>query len=97
MREYEVTVVLQPQLDDDARNALIQRIEGWLTAPGADAPKPVINHWGSRQMAYSIKKNTEGYYVFCEAMLDPAAVHAIERNMTYVEDILRYLFVRKDS
>jgi small subunit ribosomal protein S6 len=97
MREYEVTVVLQPQLDDDSRNALIQRIEGWLTPQGGDASKPAISHWGQRQLAYSIKKHTEGYYVFCEAMLDPAKVNEIERNMTYVEDILRYLFVRKDS
>jgi small subunit ribosomal protein S6 len=96
MREYEVTVVLQPQMEDEARNALIGRIEGWLTTQGGDAPKPLITHWGQRQLAYTIKKQTEGYYVYCEAMLDPAAVNAIERNMTYVEDILRFLFVRKD-
>ena len=48
-------------------------------------------------MAYPIKKFTEAYYVFFEATLDPARVNDIERNMTYVEDILRHLVVVKEN
>ena len=47
MREYEVTVVLKTDLDDDARNALIEQIAGRLNPSGEEATAPKINHWGS--------------------------------------------------
>ena len=97
MRDYEVTVLLQSDLDDEARAALIARIEAWLTLGEEEADKPVAHHWGKRQMAYPINKHTESYYVFYEARLDPAKVGEIERSMLYVEEILRHLFIRKDE
>lgn len=97
MREYEITVLIQPQLEDEERAALIQRIADWLTSGKSETDKPVVNHWGQRSLAYSIKKFTEAYYVFFEATLDPARVNEIERNMTFVEDILRHLVIVKES
>jgi small subunit ribosomal protein S6 len=49
-----------------------------------------------RQLAYQIRKHKQGYYVFFEANLDPARVADTERNMRYVEDLLRFLVVRKE-
>ena len=97
VREYEVTVVIHPQLNDEARNQLIEDISGRLTFGDDEASKPVINHWGRRQLAYPIRKNKEGYYVLYEAKLDPTQVRELERNFQYNEDILRYLVVRKDN
>ncbi|MCI0395612.1 MAG: 30S ribosomal protein S6 [Chloroflexi bacterium] len=97
MREYEVTVVFKSGLEDDARKQLIERVTGWLTHGNDEADKPVVNHWGQRTLAYPIKKFTEGYYVFYEAKLDPARINDVERNMLYVDDILRHLVVRKES
>lgn len=97
MREYEVTVLLRADLDDEARAQLIARLEDWLTLDGSEAIKPVVHHWGKRSLTYPIEKQTEGYYVFFEARLDPAKVSEIERKMLYVEEILRHLFIRKDE
>jgi small subunit ribosomal protein S6 len=97
VREYEVTIIVQPQLEDEARNDLIARVSEWLV-PGADEDsKPVENHWGSRHLAYPIRKFTDGYYVMFEANLDPTRIGEIERNFQYNEDILRYLVVRKEE
>ena len=97
MREYEVTVLLKPDLDDEARNQLVGRLTDWLTQGESEAEKPVVDHWGQRTLAYPIRKFTDGYYIYFEAKLEPAKVSEIERNMTYVDDILRHLFVRKES
>ena len=97
MRDYEVTVLFKADLDDETRAQLIARVEGWLTLGDDEADKPVAHHWGKRQMAYEINKQTEAYYVFYEARLDPAKVGEIERNMLYVEEIIRHLFIRKDE
>ena len=97
MREYEVTIIVQPQLEEEARREVIARVSGWL-APDADKDnKPVENHWGSRHLAYPIRKFTEGYYVMFDAKIDPQRISDIERNLRYNEDILRHLFVRKDE
>lgn len=97
MREYEVTIILKPDLEEDARNSLIERVEGLLTHGDGEAAKPKVNHWGRRSLAYTIKKYREGYYVFYEAMLDPIKVSDVERTILYIDDILRHLFVRKDE
>lgn len=97
MREYEVTIIINPNLDDDARNQLIERVEGWLTSSDEGENKPAIHHWGQRTLAYPIKKQSEGYYVFYETQLDPARMNTVEREILFVEDILRHLVVRKEA
>lgn len=95
MREYEVTVVLKPDLDDDARTEVLERVEGWLSQEENEGNELAINHWGQRLLAYPIEKFTEGYYVHYVASLDPTVVHEVERNILYVDDVLRHLVVRK--
>ena len=95
MREYEVTVIIQPQLDEAERTQLIERLSNLLIPGSKEDGALVANHWGVRQLAYPIKKFTEGYYVLYEAKLDPTRIKDIERSMQYNEDVLRYLVVRK--
>jgi small subunit ribosomal protein S6 len=96
VRDYEVTVVIQPQLDEAERNQLIERIAETLV-PGQKEEDLTVNHWGLRRLAYPINKFEEGYYVFYEANIDPTSLAEIERTMRYIEDVLRYLVIRKDE
>ena len=95
MREYEVTVVLKPDLEDEARSEVIGRIEGWLQPEGEETGEMKTDHWGQRSLAYPIRKYTEGYYLFYDMELDPSQISAIERNILYMDDVLRHLIVRK--
>jgi len=97
MREYEVTIILQPKMEEAPRNELLERIQGWMTGGQEEGEKPVANHWGKRFMAYDIKGYQEGYYVFFEAKMDPAQISELERNLQFTEDVLRYLVVRKEA
>jgi small subunit ribosomal protein S6 len=98
VRDYEVTIIIQPQLEEQARTDLINRIVGWIVdGEVTDENRPQINLWGSRRLAYEIRKFKEGYYVMYEASIEPGRIAEIERNMQYVEDILRYLIVRKEE
>ncbi len=97
MRDYEVTVVIQPQLEDTERTQMIEQL-GNLLVPGSKEDGALTaNHWGVRQLSYPIRKFTEGYYVLYEAKFDPARIKDIERSMHYNEYVLRYLVVRKDE
>ena len=97
MREYEVTIIIQPKLEEEARNELIERVTSWLTVGEDEAGKPVVHLWGERRLAYPIQKHDTGYYVFYEAKLNPDGITDIERNMLYNEDIIRFLFIRKEQ
>ena len=97
MREYEVTVVLKPDLDDESRAEVLARVEGWLTHGEGEETKPRADHWGQRRLAYEINGYTEGYYVFYLADLEPVKVGEAERNILYVDEILRHLVIRKDA
>ncbi|MDX1413604.1 MAG: 30S ribosomal protein S6 [Candidatus Promineifilaceae bacterium] len=97
MREYEFTIIVQPQLEEGERDKLVENI-GELLVPGADEEsKPTANIWGMRRLAYPINKHTEGYYVLYEAEIDPSRIGEIERSVQYMEDVLRYLTVRKEN
>jgi small subunit ribosomal protein S6 len=95
VRDYEVTVVIQPQLEDAEREQLIERLSNLLVPGSKEDGALVANHWGMRQLAYPIKKFQEGYYVLYEAKIDPTRIREIERSMEYNEDILRYMVIRK--
>lgn len=97
MREYEVTIIINPNLDEESRNELIERVEAWLTPDEEGQSGPAIHHWGQRSLAYPIADHDEGYYVQFETKMEPRRMHESEREILYVEDIIRHLVVRKDS
>ncbi|MCA9959402.1 MAG: 30S ribosomal protein S6 [Chloroflexota bacterium] len=97
MRDYELTIIIQPELEEQPRNELLERIQGWIVPGEAEAEALKVDHWGMREMAYSIRKFKRGYYVYYEVKIDPSRITDLERNMQFTEDILRYMFVRKES
>lgn len=97
MREYEVTIIVQPQLEEEPRKKLVESISDLLLPGASEEEKPVVKEWGMRRLAYPIQKFTEGYYVLYEASIDPTRVTEIERNMQYRDDLLRYMVIRKEA
>ena len=97
MREYEVTIIVQPKLEEQPRTELIELVSDWLTVGEEEGDKPVANHWGERRLAYPIEDHNTGYYVMYEAKLDPDGIPDIEQKFKYQEDLLRYLVIRKES
>lgn len=97
MREYEVTIILQPELSDEEREEIVERIKGWLLSGKDGAEILLEDRWGKRTLAYPIRKFTEGFYVYFDVKMDPLVVNEAERNISYVEDILRHLIIRKEE
>ncbi len=97
MREYEVTVILNAGLEDDTQKEVLGRVEGWLAEGMAEDAELKSEHWGQRTLAYPINKQTDGYYMYYEVALDPVKISEIERNFTYMDEILRHLVVRKED
>lgn len=96
MREYEVTIILRPDLEDEARSEILERIAGWLSGGSEEGDKASPDQWGQRALAYPIGKFTDGDYLYYEVNLDPGSINDIERNFQYADEILRHLVVRKE-
>lgn len=89
MRNYEVVVIAQPDLDEAALTSLIDKIKGWITDSGGTIDK--VDQWGKRRMAYAIRKQREGQYTLFFVQMKPGFAAELERNLRLVESVLRFM------
>jgi len=94
MRKYEIVLVLLPELDDNAANAIIEKVSGLITEAGGSVDK--VDNWGRRRMAYQIRKQREGHYYLINATVAPAACVEVERNLRFTETVLRFMLTLVD-
>ncbi|MBI4038129.1 30S ribosomal protein S6 [Candidatus Daviesbacteria bacterium] len=93
MSSYYLTLVLKPDLNDEARQKLLENVKAKATGDGGKLVKEDL--WGVRELAYPIQKQTKGYYVHFELEGEPKTVKDLDKSLKVEEDIIRYLLVRK--
>lgn len=89
MREYELVVIVQPDLDDTALKDVVEKVKSWITEAGGTIVK--VDFWGKKKLAYIIRKQKEGHYVLIRAQMDPAYGATLERNLRFTEPVMRFL------
>ncbi|MEI6581611.1 MAG: 30S ribosomal protein S6 [bacterium] len=94
MRNYEVAIVLHPDLEIDLP-ATLEKIEAVFTKNGGKINKK--DNWGKRKLAYTIKKQDWGIYVIYEISIDPSKVTKINQVLRITEEVMRYLVVSLEN
>lgn len=89
MRDYELVVIVHPDLDETAFNDVVEKIKGLITGAGGSITK--VDFWGKRKMAYAIRKQKEGQYVFFKYQSSPELCATLERDLGLAEPVLRFL------
>ena len=89
MRKYELVCIIQPDLDENAFKGAIDRVQSWITEAGGSVDK--VDLWGRRRLAYEIRKQREGQYVLMNVTLDPKSAGTLERNIRFLEPVLRHM------
>jgi len=92
LRDYELVVILSPEIGDDTVSASIQRVQESVTSRGGEVVD--VSHWGRRRLAYPIKRHLEGNYVVSQIKLDPTQVPDLETNLRISEEVIRHLIVK---
>lgn len=87
MRDYEIIVVIHPDLDETTSNEVIERITGWITDGGGTIGK--VDSWGKRKLAYEIRKQREGQYYLINTQMPPSYVTELGRNIRFIEPVIR--------
>ena len=93
MNQYEIAVLYHPDLEIDLEKAT-NRVEKIFTDNGGK----VLNadNWGKRKLAYPIKKNEHGVYVFYTVELPAEGVRKVESVLNITDEVLRFLITRPD-
>jgi small subunit ribosomal protein S6 len=89
MRKYELVCLIQPDLDETAFNAVVERVKGWVEENGGTVDK--MDVWGKRRLTYMIRKQRESNYVIFNVSLLPTATAALEQSLRYTETIMRHM------
>ena len=94
MNRYELTYIIDANLEETARKELIERFSGIIRQNGGEVEK-VDETWGKRRLAYPINDMLEGYYVLVTFQSDGNLPREIERNLEINESVLRYLIIKQ--
>lgn len=95
MRQYEVAYIVHPELDETAFKDINDRVNGMITDGGGKVEKAEL--WGKKKLAYEIRKQTEGQYVFLNATLPPEFCTELERNLRLLEPVLRFMIIKAED
>ena len=81
MNKYELAVVVNAKIEDDARTATVEKVKEYITRFGGTITN--VDEWGKKRLAYEIQKMREGYYYFIQFESDSSCPAEVEKTCTY--------------
>jgi len=91
MKKYETVFISDPDMSDQAREELLERVKGII-----DREKGIllnIDDWGLKKLSYEIKKKLRGYYVCLTYGGSGALVTELERNFRLSDFIMKFMTI----
>jgi small subunit ribosomal protein S6 len=95
MRTYETIFIVHPDIVGDSYNALMEKFKTILTDQKAEILK--VDEWGSRKLAYPIKKLTRGTFVLVAYNAESTVIAEFERRMRIDENIIKFQTVHLEK
>jgi small subunit ribosomal protein S6 len=92
VRAYEVMMILDPGLEEDALRAEVDRAAELVRSRSGNPVR--VDRWGRRRLAYEVGKHREGHYVLLEARSEPAVMDELDRVLRVADRVLRHKVVR---
>lgn len=96
MRDYEIVYIFDSMVPEEGVQEKIERYHQVLTQ-GGQAEITALDDWGQRQLAYPIRKRTNGHYVVAQFTAPAEALPEFERVIRLDDDLLRYLIVLNEG
>ena len=95
MNKYELALVVNAKLEEEERNAVVEKAKGYVTRYGGTISE--VEEWGKKRLAYEIQHMREGYYYFIQFEAETTAPAEIESRVRIMDNVIRYLCVRQDE
>lgn len=95
MNKYELALVLNAKVEDDVRTATLEKVKGLVERFNGTITN--VDEWGKKRLAYEIQKMKEGFYYFVQFDAPATCPAEVEKRVRIVDNVIRYLCVRKDA
>jgi small subunit ribosomal protein S6 len=92
MRHYETVFIVKSNTGEDEITAVIEKVSSIVTADGGTVF--TVDKWGLKKLAYLIRKETQGYYIYIDYAAVPTAVAEIERIFKIDDRLLKYMTLK---
>ena len=95
MNKYELALVVNAKIEDDARVATVEKAKEYVTKFGGNITN--VEEWGKKKLAYEIQHMKEGFYYFIQFDAEPTVPGELEQVVRIMDNVLRYLCVRQEA
>lgn len=86
---YETTFIVKGTLEDKDIDPIIAKTEDFIQKNGGTIIE--MERWGRRKLAYTIGRETQGFYTSAHFTAPGAIVGRLERMFTLDENVIRFL------
>ena len=95
MNKYELALVVNAKIEDDARAEAVERVKALIERFGGVITN--VDEWGKKRLAYEIQKMKEGFYYFIQFESDSVCPNEVEAHVRIMEPVIRYLCVKQEA
>lgn len=88
MRTYETIYIVHPEIVGDSYQAIVEKFKGILEGLKANVLK--VDEWGTRKLAYPVKKQGRGTYVLMAYEAAADVIAELERRMRIDENVIKF-------
>jgi len=92
MHDYELVAMINPEVDEEGVSKIVDKVTQSIKGRGGTVEE--TKNWGKRKLAYPVKRFTEADYILARFKSMPKSVKELEREISALGDILRYLVVK---
>ena len=93
MNSYELLYILNNELADEAKEAVIEKLNAVVTGNGGTVDN--VDKWGTKRLAYPINYKNEGYYVLVNFTAPATLPDELERVMRITDAVVRFMIVKR--
>ena len=95
MKKYEIMYILKANLEDAARQEVIDGLHGIITSNEGTIDN--VDEWGVKELAYEIDRDTKGYYVVIKVTATTFGVQEFDRLARINNNVVRHLILKLED
>ena len=95
MHQYELMVILDPEIDERTVAPSLDKFLNVVRNDGGTIDK--VDVWGRRRLAYEINKKAEGIYAVVDFTANAAATAELDRQLKLSEAVMRTKVLRAEE
>ena len=92
MRNYEAMCILDADLDKEANEKAIEKVQDLITKNAGKVEN--VDRWGRRKLAYLIDRHKDGFYVVIAFKGENTTIDEVDRVLKLTGEIVRFMIVR---